>query len=120
MKKKPTRITHPLNTTSLIQTVARDLDVQPADVHDTVMATFDVIARAAAGGHNVAITNFGTFRAYRVDARQVRNPQTGKTRTVPAHRKVAFRVSPALADAVRRRLSASATIRKLPKGSGPR
>jgi nucleoid DNA-binding protein len=120
VKTKPTRITQSLTTTTLIETVARDLDVKPSDVHDTVMATFDVIARATAGGHNVAITNFGTFRSYRVAARPVRNPQTGETQTAPAHQRVRFRVSPSLAAAVRRRLTASATIRKLPKGSGPR
>ncbi|MEU7403840.1 HU family DNA-binding protein [Streptomyces sp. NPDC044948] len=120
MKKKPTRITRPLTTTTLIETVASDLGVQPADVHDTVMATFDVIARAAASGHKVAITNFGTFRPYRVGARTVRDPRTGDTWQDGAHQKVGFRVSPSLADAVRRRLAASATIRKLPKGSGPR
>ncbi|WP_435251674.1 HU family DNA-binding protein [Streptomyces tendae] len=120
MKKKPTRITQPLNTTSLIEVVASDLEVRPADVHDTVIATFDAIARAAASGHNVAITNFGTFRSYRTGARPVRNPVTGDTRKDPAHQGLRFKVSPALADAVRRRLSASATIRKLPKGSGPR
>ncbi|GAB2714721.1 HU family DNA-binding protein [Streptomyces bullii] len=120
MKKKPTRITEPLNTTKLIETVAADLGIPPAQVHETVMTVFDVITRAAASGHKVAVTNFGTWLPYRRKARKARNPQTGETFKAASYQAVRFRVSPTLADAVRRRLSASASIRKLPKGSGGR
>ncbi|MFJ6730050.1 HU family DNA-binding protein [Streptomyces sp. NPDC091281] len=114
--KKPTPITRRLNTTGLIEVVAADLGCKPDDVRDTVMATFTAIARAAASGHDVAITNFGTWLSYQKARRKARNPQTGGTVTVPSHRGVRFRVSPNLAAAVSRK-DRKVTIRKAPKGS---
>lgn len=116
MKKKPTRITSRLTTTKLIETVAADLGIPTSDAHETVMVVFDAIARATASGHDVAITNFGTWLSYRTKARRARNPQNGDVVTVPAHQKVRFRVSPTLADAVHRR-DRKASIRKAPKGT---
>jgi nucleoid DNA-binding protein len=115
-KKRPTPITGRLTTTKLINIVAADLGTEPKQVRDTVLATFDVIARAAASGHDVAVTNFGTWLAYRTKRRPARNPQTGEVTTLAAHRAVRFRVSPALAGAVRRR-DRKFSIRKAPKGA---
>lgn len=117
--KRPTPITERLTTTKLIAVVAADLGTKPtgqASVHDTVMATFDTIARAAASGHDVAVTNFGTWLSLRVKRRTARNPQNDEPITVAAHQKVRFRVSPQLADMVRRR-DRKASIRKAPKGT---
>ncbi|MFJ4365111.1 HU family DNA-binding protein [Streptomyces chartreusis] len=116
MKTKPTPIKNRLTTTGLIDVVAADLGVPPEQAHDAVMAVFSAITRANAGGHDVAITNFGTFLSYRTKAQKARNPQTGEAFTTRAHQKVRFRVSPALAGAVRRR-DRKATIRKAPKGT---
>ncbi|MGV4984557.1 HU family DNA-binding protein [Streptomyces sp. NRAIS4] len=106
--KKKTRITRRLNTTQLIAVVAA--------VSDTVMATFDAIARANASGHDVAITNFVTFISHRVKRTRRRNPQTGEIFTAAAHQAVRLRVSDHLAAAVRRR-DRNVTIRKAPKGT---
>jgi nucleoid DNA-binding protein len=112
----PVRITTDLTTTKLIDIVAADLDITPKEAARQVYATFDAIARATAAGHNVAITNFGTFRSYRLKKYNARNPQTGEKVPVPAHQVIRFRISPRLADAVRRR-DRKATIRKLPQGT---
>ncbi|MFE2469772.1 HU family DNA-binding protein [Streptomyces mirabilis] len=119
MKKKLTRITKPLTTTSLIATVAADVDKPAAEVHEVLMAAFDVIARATASGHKVAITNFGTWFPYRVKRHTNRNPQTGEPVIVEAHQAVKFRPSDRLVELVRKR-DRRASIRKLPKGSGGR
>ncbi|MGW3152718.1 HU family DNA-binding protein [Streptomyces sp. NPDC001089] len=118
--KKParTRITAALTTTSLIETVAADTGMPREDVREVVMSTFDVVARAMASGHNVAVTNFGTWISYRTNKRKARNPQNGATVVVPAHQAMKFRTSRTLAGLVRRRASATASIRKAPKGSG--
>ncbi|MFB7596930.1 HU family DNA-binding protein [Streptomyces sp. NPDC056160] len=116
MKNKPTPVTERLTTTKLINVVADDLGILPEQARAAVMATFDAITRATAGGHDVAITNFGTWISHRVRARKARNPRTGEPVKVRAHQTVRFRVSPALADAVRRR-DRKASIRKAPKGS---
>ncbi|MFI5973580.1 HU family DNA-binding protein [Streptomyces sp. NPDC051452] len=116
MPNQPTRITERLNTTKLIEAVAADLGTTPSAVRDTIMTTFDVIARANATGHDVAITNFVTFISHRVKRATRRNPQTGETFTSAAHQVVRLRVSDHLADAVRRR-DRKVTIRKAAKGS---
>ncbi|MFB7594647.1 HU family DNA-binding protein [Streptomyces sp. NPDC056160] len=114
--KKPTPVDARLTTSRLIAVIAADCDIPLPKAHEVVMATFDVIARAAAGGHDVAVTNFGTWLSYPAAPRKARDPRTDKPVCVPAHQRVRFRVSPHLMDAVRRR-DPEATIRKAPKGS---
>jgi nucleoid DNA-binding protein len=114
MKKKLTRITGPLNTMRLVDVVAADLDVPTAQAHEAVMTVFSAIARANAGGHKVAITNFGTFLPTHTKERIARNPQTGELFTAAAHQVTRFRISDSLAAAVRRR-DRRFSIRKQPK-----
>lgn len=116
MPKTPTPITERLNNTRLIEVVAADLGVSKDTASAAVMATFNAVARAVASGHSVAITNFGTWLPYDTPARTAVNPQTGEPISIPGHQKMRFRVSPNLADAVRRK-DRAATIRKAPKGS---
>ncbi|MGW4889632.1 HU family DNA-binding protein [Streptomyces murinus] len=117
MKKiVPTPIDDRLTTTGLIEVVAADCDIPLPKAQEIVMATFDVIARAAASGHDVAVTNFGTWLSYPAAPRTARDPQNGTPVLVPAQQKIRFRVSPQLLDAVRRG-DPKATIRKAPKGS---
>ncbi|WP_432169112.1 HU family DNA-binding protein [Streptomyces sp. 1222.5] len=115
-KRKPTPITTRLNTTRLIEVVAADMGTTTDAVRETVMTTFDAIARANASGHDVAITNFVTFVSHRVRRANRRNPQTGEMFTAAAHQAVRFRVSDHLADAVRRR-DRKVTIRKAAPGT---
>ncbi|MFJ2004746.1 HU family DNA-binding protein [Streptomyces chartreusis] len=116
MKKKPTPITGRLTTTGLAEVVAADLGTTPKEAYETVATVFSAIVRANAAGHDVAITNFGTFISYRAKRSRRRNPQTDEPFTVPAHQKVRFRVSPQLAEAVRKR-NRKATVHKAPKGT---
>lgn len=110
-KIRPTPITDRVNTTKLIELVAADLGKKPSEVHDVVMATFNVIVRALVARQSVALTNFGTFRTDRAKRREARNPQTGGMVTVPAHWAPRFRYSPPLVEAVRNR-DRKATIKK--------
>jgi DNA-binding protein HU-beta len=116
MKKRPTAITGPLNTSRLIEVVAADTDVPIAQARKIVMATFDAITRANASGHKVAITNFVTFQPYRTLRRNARNPQTGEAITVAAHQAVKVRQSDRFIELIRSR-DRKASISKLPKGS---
>ncbi|MER6515218.1 HU family DNA-binding protein [Nonomuraea sp. NPDC001636] len=104
-----------LNTVALAEAVATELDIPHADGRAAVQAVFDVIARAVAGGHPVAVTNFGTFLPIEQPARTRRNPQNGAPVDVPEHRDVRFRVSPGLRATVRTADPVRATIRKAPK-----
>lgn len=107
------RITAPLNKTRLIEHVATEAGVERHQAATVVTALFDVITQAAASGHNVTVTNFGTFVSRQVRRRKARNPQTGEQVTVPAHQVVRFRPSARLVESVRSR-DRKATIRKHP------
>lgn len=109
------RITEKLTTTTFVEEVAAELGVTQKDARAAVMAVFEIITRANASGHSVAITNFGTFMAYRTKSRKARNPHTGERMTVASHRRMRFRPSDRLIEAVRTR-NRKASIRKLPKG----
>lgn len=114
--RKKIPITQRLTTSTLVSVVSAETGLDSDDVYETVIATFDAIARAAASGHDTAITNFGTFVSYRTKRRFARNPQTGGRMDVPAHQAVKFRATAPLNDAVRRRVR-TFTIRKAPKGA---
>ena len=105
-------INGPVNQTRLIELVAEQLDWSEEDARKAVHATLDVIAATLAKGHNVMLTNFGTFVSYRASARKVRNPQTGETWRANEHQRARFRPSKRLAQVVRRR---GGSIRKHPK-----
>lgn len=110
------RITTRLNTTDLAHALALELDISYGEARTAVRSVFGIISRAAAGGHDTAITNFGTFVSARKRKRTARNPQNGEQITVPAHQTIRFRPSPRLAQSVRSR-DCTASIGKLSKGS---
>ncbi|MFI8535428.1 HU family DNA-binding protein [Streptomyces aquilus] len=110
----PAAPTGPLNKTQLAEVVAADLGIPAAEGGRVLEAVFDAIVRTNAAGHDVTITNFGTFRAVEDPARKARNPQTGQPVDIPPRPTVRLRVSPRLAEILRARDTA-ASIAKLPR-----
>lgn len=92
--------TGPLNKTGLAEAVAADLGISVQDGFRVLDAVLGPIARTVTAGHDVTVTNFGTWRHVHHPARKARNPQTGEKVTVPARSAVRFRVSPRLQDVV--------------------
>lgn len=103
----------PLNKTQLAAAVAGELGVSLDDGFRALNAVLDSITRTVVSGHDVTITNFGTFRAIEHSARLARNPQTGERIPVPARASVHFRVAPRLREVVRAG-DPTASIRKRP------
>lgn len=64
---------------------------------DVVLAN---MANAMEKGEKVTITGFGSFRVIDRAAQKGRNPQTGKTITIPARRVVKFRPAKRLTELV--------------------
>ena len=58
------------------------------------------MAEALAAGEKVSLVGFGTFSIAQREAREGRNPATGKTITIPAKKVVKFKVGSTLADRV--------------------
>jgi DNA-binding protein HU-beta len=96
----PVTPTGPLNKTRLAETVGADLGIPLKDACRVLDAVFGAIGRTVTAGHDVTVTNFGTFRAVAHPARWARNPQTGERVRVPAKAAVRFRVSPRLEEVV--------------------
>ena len=80
----------------LIRAVARETGRAESQVTPVVNAVFDSIERALAGGDEVAISGFGTFRVVERPAREGRNPQTGQPMKIGPGRSPAFRPGAAL------------------------
>lgn len=94
------RTTGPLNKTDLGEAVAAELGVSHEQGHRAVAAVLNTIARTVASGHQVAVTNFGTWRPVYRPAHKAHNPQTLEHIHVQARTRLAFRVSAQLQDAV--------------------
>lgn len=96
----PTLPTGPINKTGLAVAVANDLGITTKQAYRVLDSVFGTVSRTVTAGHDVTLTNFGTFRAVVHPARKARNPQTGERVPVPARRAVHFRVSPRLREVV--------------------
>jgi nucleoid DNA-binding protein len=83
-KKRLVEVEGRVNTTALVSMVAAEAGISQEDAHKAVIAAFSIVLRAVASGHDVALTNFGTFTRYRTKDRPARNPVTGETMTVPS------------------------------------
>lgn len=80
--------------------VAAKMEVTKKDAEAAVRATFEVIAETMKT-EEVNIPNFGKFVAVEKEAREARNPQTGETIQVEAHKAPKFKASSVLKEAVR-------------------
>jgi len=65
-----------------------------------VDAVFDAITKSLAGGEEVALTGFGTFKVSRRSARQGVNPRTGEKIQIAAKTVPKFTAGKSLKDAV--------------------
>lgn len=62
--------------------------------------TLEEIGKALAGGEEVKISSFGTFRIIHKKERRGRNPRTGEGAKISCRRVVSFRASPVLKNSV--------------------
>ena len=67
---------------------------------EAIDAIFDYVRDCLAGGDRIQLPGFGTFVVTHRKERQGRNPQTGKTITIPASKGVGFKAGKGLKDAV--------------------
>jgi DNA-binding protein HU-beta len=84
----------------LVKSVAGKTNMPEGQVSNVVQATFDAIRDSLAGGEEVTITGFGSFRISERGAREGRNPQTGERITIPPRKSPSFRPGTQLKRAV--------------------
>lgn len=90
-----------MTKTDLINVVNPDVpELNKAQVKAVIDSTLVAIKAAVANGETVALKDFGTFKRVDVKEREARNPSTGDTITIKAHKKPVFKASPAFKDDV--------------------
>ena len=89
-----------MTKTELIDKVAKETGLTKKDSNGAIDAIVEAISGALAKDDKVTLVGFGSFEVRKREARQGRNPQTGKAITIPARKVPAFRAGKALKDAV--------------------
>lgn len=90
-----------MNKAELIDQIAAGSGLSKTDSKKALDACVGAISGALKKGDKVALVGFGTFSVSARSARTGRNPQTGKTITIPAKKIAKFKAGKELADAVK-------------------
>ena len=77
----------------MIAEIADRTGLKKADAKAAVDTLVSIITERAKKGEDVAVSNLGTFRSKLVPEREGRNPATGESVTVPAHRALRLSIS---------------------------
>jgi DNA-binding protein HU-beta len=85
----------------LIERIAKDTKVSRAKAGRALDVTIDSIVKAMKKGNKVTLVGFGTFSVSKRKARTGRNPRTGATIKIPAHKAPKFKAGKAFKDAVK-------------------
>lgn len=89
-----------MNQSELIIKTAQISGVSKKDVEAVLKTAGDVIGAALVEEGEAVLPGLGKLVTQHKDARDARNPKTGETIHVPAHKAVKFKVSKGLKDAV--------------------
>jgi DNA-binding protein HU-beta len=74
----------------LVKSVSEQTGLSEAQANGVVSAVFSTIESTLAGGDEVAISGFGSFKVVDRPARDGRNPQTGEPMKIAARRSPTF------------------------------
>jgi len=85
----------------LIEKVAKDASLTKADAGRAVDSGIAAIVKALKKSDKVTLVGFGTFSVSKRKARTGRNPRTGQTIKIPAHKAPKFTAGKGLKDAVK-------------------
>lgn len=89
-----------MNKKELIESIAGAADISKAAAEKALNGTLAAIAESLNKGDKITLVGFGTFSVSKRDARQGRNPQTGKTIKIPAKKVVRFKAGSKLSEAI--------------------
>lgn len=85
----------------LIAAVVDIADLSEHQADEVVSSTFEHITNALARGETFNLVGFGSFKVKNRATRVGRNPQTGDSIEIAAHRQVTFRPGKLLKDSLR-------------------
>jgi len=81
-----------MNKGSLIELVAKDVEVSKSQAERCVNSVLDAIKKGLKQDKVVQLIGFGTFKITKRSARKGRNPQTGQEINIAASKSVGFKV----------------------------
>ncbi len=87
-----------MNKTELIAAVAEQAGISKKDAEKALKAFTDVVAAELKKDEKVQLVGFGTFEVSKREAREGRNPSTGKTIKIAASKAPKFKAGKALKD----------------------
>ena len=87
-----------MNKAQLIDAIAEKAGLTKADSKKALEAFVATVGESLNAGDKVALVGFGTFSVSERGERTGRNPQTGKTITIPAKKVVKFKAGAELAE----------------------
>ena len=85
----------------LVDKMATDADISKVAAGKTLDSFVDGIKKTLKKGDTVTLVGFGTFSVGKRAARKGRNPRTGETITIKAHKAPKFKAGKAFKDAVK-------------------
>ena len=85
-----------MNKTELVAAMADAAGLSKKDAEKALKAFTDVVAEELKKDGKVQLVGFGTFEVSKRAAREGRNPQTGKTMSIPASKAPKFKAGKAL------------------------
>ena len=89
-----------MNKTELFAAMADAAGLSKKDAEKALKAFTDVVAEELKKDGKVQLVGFGTFEVSKRAAREGRNPQTGKTMSIPASKAPKFKAGKALKDSI--------------------
>ena len=89
-----------MNKTELVAAMADAAGLSKKDSEKALKAFTDVVAEELKKDGKVQLVGFGTFEVSKRAAREGRNPQTGKTMSIPASKAPKFKAGKALKDSI--------------------
>ncbi len=89
-----------MNKKELIESIASAADISKGAAEKALNGTLAAIAETLKNGDKVTLVGFGTFSVSKREARQGRNPQTGKTIKIPAKKVAKFKAGSKLSEAI--------------------
>lgn len=89
----------------IVRIVSEDLDCSQILVKKIVQRSLDVLIEALVSQGRVELRNFGVFSVKQRKSRIVRNPRTGETMKMEAHRAVAFKAGKSMLEKVNKPVS---------------
>lgn len=92
-----------MNRSELVAAVAEKSGLTKKDAEKAVVAAFEIVKEAVAGGKKVQISAFGTFEARERKARIGKNPRSGEEVKIPASVVPGFKAGKGFKDAVNKK-----------------